>query len=697
VRSTVAAWLAMAGLFLLTTPGYVSGQSQTRPSDSFAASRGVLEVPYLPQSELLCGGAALAMVERWWGRRGVQAEEFAALVEPARGGISTGDLASAARSRGWDTRAISATVELSRQLLRQGVPVIALIEVGPDRYHYVVVLGWDNAGVVFHDPAGNPFTRLTEADFVSRWAGAGYWALIVRPSPQSPAAAIADVADTPSGPGTEGALPCSPWLDRAVDAAVANELEAAADLLSQADRTCPAEPLIRRELAGVRFKQGRYAEAGVLAGEYVMRAPRDPLGWQLLGTSRYLGGDADGALEAWNAIGRPVVDLLVVTGSHTVRFQRLATAVAVPPGTTLTRARLALAQRRLADMPTLRQAHVTYRPVEGGRVELQAAVQERPTMDPLWRLAAAGVIGGVAQETVRLELAIPNGDGELWSAEWRWAAAHPRAAVRFDKPTRLGVPGVLGIEGGWERVRVARGTGGESVVEDEWRSAGIGFGGWLTTGVRPSAKLGIERWSGERNYLTLAAGASFRALGDRLRSTVTVVQATALSEHRSYLRGSVQSTWASSLGLGGVVWSARVGGDWTSKDAPVGALPYVGGNLGGAIPLRAEPSPQRDWLAARTTGHVILHAGSGADVSVYRWGPVVFAAGVFLDGARVVASPDDSVDDRLYLDGGVGMRVGLAEAETSVVRIDVARGLLDGRGTTLTVGVHRQWPFWNDR
>ena len=30
-----------------------------------------LPVPYVSQSLLLCGGAAVAMVERWWGRRGV--------------------------------------------------------------------------------------------------------------------------------------------------------------------------------------------------------------------------------------------------------------------------------------------------------------------------------------------------------------------------------------------------------------------------------------------------------------------------------------------------------------------------------------------------------------------------------------------------------------------------------------------------
>jgi hypothetical protein len=88
----------------------------------------------------LCGGAALAMVERWWGRRGVFAEDFSGLVRPELGGIRTSDLASTARARGWDTRVLLGTPELVRHHLDSGEPVVALIQVSPDRYHFVVVL-----------------------------------------------------------------------------------------------------------------------------------------------------------------------------------------------------------------------------------------------------------------------------------------------------------------------------------------------------------------------------------------------------------------------------------------------------------------------------------------------------------------------------------------------------------------------------
>ena len=40
-----------------------------------------LTVPFLPQTEALCGGAAAAMVLRYWGERHADVQQFAPLVE----------------------------------------------------------------------------------------------------------------------------------------------------------------------------------------------------------------------------------------------------------------------------------------------------------------------------------------------------------------------------------------------------------------------------------------------------------------------------------------------------------------------------------------------------------------------------------------------------------------------------------------
>jgi hypothetical protein len=45
----------------------------------------VLDVPFIAQSESLCGGAAAAMVLRYWGERGLTAESFSHLVDASAG------------------------------------------------------------------------------------------------------------------------------------------------------------------------------------------------------------------------------------------------------------------------------------------------------------------------------------------------------------------------------------------------------------------------------------------------------------------------------------------------------------------------------------------------------------------------------------------------------------------------------------
>jgi hypothetical protein len=676
-----------AGLLVIMGLGSATGVAQS-PHPGLAAEPPVaLDVPYLPQSVLLCGGAALAMVERWWGRRGVYAEDFAGLVRPEQGGILTTDLATAARTRGWDTRVWHGNAERIRQALRDGVPVVALIQVGRARYHYVVVLSWDEGRVVYHDPARAPFTTLGEAEFLTRWTGADRWAMTLRPAPPAPAEA-APAAPVPVPPDS---MPCSPWIDRALDAAGASRLDEAAELLTEARQACPAEPLSLRELAGVRFRQGRHGEAVPLAEQYLAVVPGDRLGWQLLASSRYLAGDRDGALEAWNRLDRPTVDLVRIEGTHRIRFREVAGATSVPHGAVLTSSRLALARRRVSDIPALRGSAVEYQPVAGGLVEVRVAVAERPRIGRPWRLMAAGAARALTRHEVGLEVASPLGAGELWSGSWRWEHARPRAVFRVDFPADLVVPGVIGVESSWERFRFVLDSGNAAPVEESRRVAGLGFGGWSTAWMRPSAAVRLERWSEGRRYLAVSAGAELRAAGDRFALSVTGEHALALAAHPAHTRGGARAMWASSSGLGRAAWSARLGYDWAGAGAPLGAWPVTGGNLVWAIPLRASALSPAGVVTGKSVGRGIFHAGLSGDHPVHRVGPLLLAAGLFLDGARVNGAADGS-EDRFHLDGGAGLRIGIADGQLGVLRLDFARGLLEAGRSAMTVGVHQSWP-----
>jgi hypothetical protein len=87
-----------------------------------------------------------------------------------------------------------------------------------------------------------------------------------------------------------------------------------------------------------------------------------------------------------------------------------------------------------------------------------------------------------------------------------------------------------------------------------------------------------------------------------------------------------------------------------------------------------------------------MSAGVAGDYPVYRTGPLVFSAGLFLDGARIGAAANGA-PDRSWLDGGGGLRIGLGDGRSGVLRIDLARSLATDRAAALTVAVQRSWPI----
>ncbi len=665
--------------------GGARASAQSSRPDPPPPADSALAVPFLPQSELLCGGAAVAMVERWWGRRGVYAEDFASLVRPALGGIRTGDLVDAARDRGWQTETVEGDATEFRRRLEQGVPVIALLKVGAGRFHYFVVLRWSAGRVILHDPARGPFRSMPEERFLAAWNGADRWAMTLRPAPPLPSLSRTDPV-----PAVDS-LPCRPWLDLAVDAVAAATFEAADSLLSTAARECPAEPVVLREQAGLRFRQHRLAESTRLARHYLDAAPDDTLGWQLLAASEYLSGHRGRALEAWNRVGRPVIDLVRLDGLKGTRFAVVDEALDLDSGSELTLPDLALARRRVADVPALRRTQVEYHPVGHGRVEVRTVVTERRVLEPAWRLLVAGAVRALAQREIGLTISSPTGGGEVWSAGWRWEEAHPRLGGRVDFPIRLGTPGVIGVSGSWERFRFSLDSATGGVAIESRRSSAVGFGSWITPGFRPSVGLRLEKWSGDRAFLTTLGGVEFRALRDRLTLSATGEYGATLGPARGYTRGSVDAVWASDQGLGRATWSTRLGIDQVSGATPLGLWPVASGNIPWAIPLRAHPRTREGFLPGATTGRGMLHGGLSGDHPVLHAGPVTIAAGLFLDGARILQPASGRTGGQLYLDAGGGLRFGIGDGSLGVLRIDLATGLTD-RSTALTAGIHQSWP-----
>ncbi len=659
-----------------------------RPDASF-----VLEVPYVSQSELLCGGAAIAMIERWWGRRGVYAEEFQYLVKPAAGGILTTDMVSVMRSRGWDAQAQRSTAAVVQQSVADSVPVITLIKVSANRYHYVVILGWTATEVTYHDPAVAPAVRVRVTEFLRRWNGANAWAMIVRPaavvaadgtSPPTAGASIqpSTSLSTPLSTPSIDSLPCRPWLDQAADAAATNRLDQAEQLLAGATRACPSEPLVLRELAGVRFRQGRRPEAIVLANAYSRRAPADTLGWQLLASSRYLVGDETGALQAWNTIGRPTIDLLRIDGSRHIRFRALADGIDLRPGAVLTPSRFKFAQRRLSDIPALATARVKYAAVAGGVVEVRGVVTERPLTEPLGPVLVISAIRAAVRQSVTLSASTPLGRGELWSVQWRWQPAEPRVALRVAIPTRIGIPTIVRFERSWDMYRFSG-----DIAQEQRSSASASLGGWLRPNYEHLIGVRFERWTDAVNYAAISTSGAWHAANDHVLLLGEVEHAFPMRTAKAYDRLTSRLVWTMPPDRWSNDWSIRLGTDVTSANTPLGLSPIAGGNFSRDIPLRAHPIIIDNRLPSVRIGRAIVHGGIAADRALATIGRVALGAGLFVDGAQVRSVVSGAERNPLYLDAGAGLLVGLAGAKWTSLRFDVARGLVADKRWGVSVGI----------
>src|SRR3954451_18913217 len=148
--------------------------------DTSASDAVRLTVPYVKQTKALCGGAAAAMVFRYWGDAYADPNQFAPLLDRAGGGLATGVLAKAIEDRGWRVVRFTGSIESVADLLRDGRPVIVLLKLS-GRFHYVVVVGTSEKGIIVHDPARGPSRSVSIRTFMNAWEPAGLWALLVLP------------------------------------------------------------------------------------------------------------------------------------------------------------------------------------------------------------------------------------------------------------------------------------------------------------------------------------------------------------------------------------------------------------------------------------------------------------------------------------------------------------------------------------
>ena len=457
-----------------------------------------LAVPYLPQTEALCGGAAAAMVFRYWGDRHADIQQFESLVDTRAGGIADTALIDAIRSRGWNAQRLEGSIATIRDQVAAGHPLILLIEDRPSRYHYVVAVGGDDEQVFVHDPTWGPARRLAVSDLLRRWKPTGFWTLLVTAgdavrSTKPPIASLPHVSDRESPV-------CDRLLNEALDRIETGGPGVADEALETVIQQCPHASAPLRELAGVRFSQQRWHEAARLAERALERDAEDAYAWDVLGSSRFIQNDVDGALRAWNHIDKPKVDSVQIAGLSRTRYALVAEIAALAPNTVLTARQLSLANRRLGELPDRVTVAVGYRPDADGFATVNVDMVER-SRGP-HHIADWISFGGRAAIDREISVAIPGntGQGELWETSWRWWGGRPRVAASFSAPRAGRLGGIWRVDGFWEAQTygIQQIDGAPGDIRQQQTHGAISFSNWVMPNLRFEASSGIDVWNQDR-------------------------------------------------------------------------------------------------------------------------------------------------------------------------------------------------------
>jgi hypothetical protein len=452
---------------------------------------------------------------------------------------------------------------------------------------------------------------------------------------------------------------CSDVVAASVRLAQANDIGGAERLLAGA-AACPAAA---RELAGIRVTQKRWVEAEELAASAIAGGDTDMYAWQVLATSRFVQNDSAGALQAWNRIGEPRLDLVRIDGLSRTRHRVVERLIDLPVGSLLTNDGLLRGRRRLAELPSSSTGRLDYVPLPAGLAEIRGFVAERPLFPstPLGLTALA--LTTASTREVRVATGSFTGGGEqIWGA-WRFWPGRPQIAGGVDAPAPWG--GVWGIEASTGRQEFT-----SSLPRIDRRSARLHVADWVTGRLRLGLSGGMDERSGQPVSPVVSGSIRYASGGERFMAE--------LANHNFVREGfasfAASFSVQSSAQRRGLVWAAAGTAVTVGAGAPLDLWPAGDTGHARSTLLRAHPLLDGGKLRANRLGRELLHATA----EVQRWqtfrGVVSLAGALFVDAARTSRMIDGgSLGD---VDAGVGTRLAIAGVP-GAFRVDLARGLHD--------------------
>ena len=155
---------------------------------SAAMDAAPLQVPFQRQETNGCGPASVAMLQTYWSAHQAglsppaESELRASLPVTESRGTLLSDMRRYLDSKGYHAFTIQANpADLTSQIAKGRVPIVALKRKPGADLHYVVVTGLNPRKVWLNDPAKRGPSTVDRRKFVESWTRAGNWMLLAVP------------------------------------------------------------------------------------------------------------------------------------------------------------------------------------------------------------------------------------------------------------------------------------------------------------------------------------------------------------------------------------------------------------------------------------------------------------------------------------------------------------------------------------
>ena len=199
-------------------------------------------------------------------------------------------------------------------------------------------------------------------------------------------------------------------------------------------RVAPHDPRFPIELAGVAFKQKKYAEAEGWLRRALRLSPNDTYTNDFLGTVFFLEGNLDAALKYWNRVGKPHIDSVFSDPPPRINPILLDRSFVFSPASTLQLNDLRASEARLDQLDVFPTFRFELQARDDGTFDLVFRNLERHGCGSNKWECLLLILGGTPARTLNFDYFNVHGDAINFKSLYRWDPEKRRLLAGIETP-----------------------------------------------------------------------------------------------------------------------------------------------------------------------------------------------------------------------------------------------------------------------